>query len=54
VSGRFDVADALAIARRAIAEGREAATAVVVEAEDPSLVGRRVAWDGSRHHGDPL
>jgi xanthine dehydrogenase accessory factor len=52
VSGRFDVADALAIARRAIAEGREAATAVVVEAEDPSLVGRRLAWDGSRHHGD--
>jgi xanthine dehydrogenase accessory factor len=52
VSGRFDVAQALAVARRAIAEGREAATAVVIEAGDPSLVGRRLAWDGSRHYGD--
>jgi xanthine dehydrogenase accessory factor len=48
----FDVADALAVARRAIAEGREAATAVVVSAPDPHLVGRRLAWDGTRHHGD--
>ncbi|HET6361946.1 MAG TPA: XdhC family protein [Gemmatimonadota bacterium] len=52
MTGRFDVADALAVARRAIAEGREAATAVVVEAGDPSLVGRRLAWDGCRHFGD--
>ena len=51
MSGRFDVADALAVARHAIAEGREAATAVVVEADDPSLVGIRMAWDGSRHYG---
>jgi xanthine dehydrogenase accessory factor len=47
----FDVADALAVARRAIAEGREAATAVVVAASDGSLVGRRLAWDGTRHYG---
>ena len=52
MSGRFDVADALALARGAIAEGREATTAVVIEAEDPSLVGRRLAWDGRRHYGD--
>jgi xanthine dehydrogenase accessory factor len=38
--------------RRTIAEGREAATAVVVSAPDPTLVGRRIAWDGRRHHGD--
>lgn len=48
----FDVAGALDVARRAIAEGREAATAVVVEAPDASLVGRRLAWDGIRHYGD--
>jgi xanthine dehydrogenase accessory factor len=52
VSARFDVAGALALARRAIAEGREAATAVVVEARDATLVGRRLAWDGTRHYGD--
>jgi xanthine dehydrogenase accessory factor len=52
VSGRFDVAQALAVARRAIAEGRIAGTGVVIEADDPSLVGRRLAWDGSRHYGD--
>lgn len=52
MTGRFDVADALAIARRAIGEGREAATAVVVEAPEAALVGRRLAWDGSRHYGD--
>jgi xanthine dehydrogenase accessory factor len=52
VSGRFDVARALAVAGSAIAEGREAATGVVVEAGDPSLVGRRLAWDGTRHYGD--
>lgn len=52
MSDPFDVAEALAVARRAIAAGREAATAVVIEAEDPSLVGRRLAWDGRRHYGD--
>lgn len=52
MSRRFDVADALAVARRAVADGRDATTAVVVEAGDPALVGRRLAWDGSRHHGD--
>jgi xanthine dehydrogenase accessory factor len=52
VSAAFDVADALALARGAIAAGREAATAVVVAAPDPALVGRRIAWDGTHHHGD--
>lgn len=52
MSGRFDVAQALAVAGRAIAEGREAATGVVVEASDPTLVGRRLAWDGVGHYGD--
>jgi xanthine dehydrogenase accessory factor len=52
VNGVFDVADALALARDAIAAGREAATAVVVAAPDPALIGRRLGWDGSRHHGD--
>lgn len=47
----FDVASALAVARRAIAQGREASTAVVVSAPDATLVGRRLAWDGTRHHG---
>lgn len=48
----FGVADALAVARRAMAEGKEASTAVVVAAPDAALVGRRLAWDGARHHGD--
>lgn len=48
---RFDVAAALALVRTAIAEGREVTTAVVVSAPDPALVGRRLAWDGSRYHG---
>lgn len=52
MTARFDVAQALAVARRAIAQGREAGTAVVVEAQDPTLVGRRLAWDGTRHYGD--
>jgi xanthine dehydrogenase accessory factor len=52
VNARFDVAQALAVVRSAIAEGREATTAVVVEAQDPTLVGRRLAWDGNRHYGD--
>jgi xanthine dehydrogenase accessory factor len=52
VSGRFDVAQALALAGRAIAQGREAATGVIIEAGDPTLVGRRLAWDGTRLHGD--
>lgn len=52
MSGRFDVADALALAARAMAAGREAATAVVVAAPDPSLLGRRLAWDGRGHHGE--
>ena len=52
MSGRLDVADALAVARRAIAEGGAAATAVIVEADDPSLVGVRMAWDGRRHYGE--
>jgi len=50
-NARFDVAQALAVVRRAIAEGREGATGVVVDAPDPTLVGRRLAWDGRRHHG---
>jgi xanthine dehydrogenase accessory factor len=49
---RLDVADALAIARRALAEGRDAALAVVVRAPDPDLVGARLAWDGRQHHGE--
>lgn len=49
---RLDVADALAIARRAIAAGRDAALAVVVRAPDPDLVGARLAWDGHRHRGE--
>jgi xanthine dehydrogenase accessory factor len=52
MSDRFDVADALALARNAIAEGREATTAVVVGPADSALVGRRMAWDGRRHYGD--
>lgn len=52
MSGTFDVAQALAVASRAIAQGREAATGVVIEADDPSLVGRRLAWDGTRFYGD--
>ena len=52
MSGRFDVAAALAVAGRAIAAGGEAATAVVIDAPDSSLVGSRLAWDGSRHYGD--
>lgn len=49
---RLDVADALAIARRALAAGRDAALAVVVDAPDPDLVGARLAWDGRQHHGE--
>jgi xanthine dehydrogenase accessory factor len=52
MSGRLDVAQALAVAGHAVAQGREAATGVVVEAGDPSLVGCRIAWDGTRHYGD--
>ena len=52
MSGRFDVAQALAVVGRAIADGKEAATGVVVEAGDASLVGRRLAWDGTLHYGD--
>jgi xanthine dehydrogenase accessory factor len=52
VRGEFDVAAALALASGAIAAGREAATAVVVAAPEPALLGRRIAWDGSHHHGD--
>jgi xanthine dehydrogenase accessory factor len=48
---RLDVADALSIARRATAEGRDAALAVVVSAPEPGLVGARLAWDGRAHHG---
>lgn len=48
---RLDVAQALAIARRAVAEGRDAVLAVVVRARDPDLVGARLAWDGHAHHG---
>lgn len=49
---RLDVAQALSIARRAIDEGRDAALAVVVSAPEPGLVGARLAWDGSAHHGE--
>ncbi len=52
MSGRFDVAAALAVVRRKVADGGEAVTGVVVEAGDPFLVGRRLAWDGARHYGD--
>lgn len=48
---RLDVAAAVALVRVAVAAGREAATAVVVSAPDPALVGRRLVWDGERHHG---
>jgi xanthine dehydrogenase accessory factor len=36
----------------AIADRREATLAVVVSAPDSETIGRRVAWDGIRHHGD--
>ena len=49
---KLDVARALAIARRALAEGRDAALAVVIEAPDPELLGVRLAWDGRTHHGE--
>lgn len=49
---RLDVARALALVQAAVAEGRDAATAVVVAAPDPALVGSRLVWDGERHHGE--
>lgn len=48
---RLDVAEALSIARRAIAAGQDAALAVVVSAPEAGLVGARLAWDGHAHHG---
>jgi xanthine dehydrogenase accessory factor len=48
---RLDVAEALSIARRAVDDGRDAALAVVVSAPELGLVGARLAWDGSAHHG---
>ena len=54
---RLDVARALALVEEAVARGRDAASAVVVAAPDVGLVGRRLVWDGKRHHGtldDPL
>ena len=48
---RIDVARALALVQAAVEEGLDAATAVVVAAPDPDLLGRRLVWDGERHHG---
>jgi len=47
----FDLADAVHLARHALAEGFAVALGVVVEAPDERLVGRRVAWDGDRIRG---
>lgn len=47
----FDLADAVDLARRALAEGFAVALGVVVEAPEDRLVGRRVAWDGDRIRG---
>lgn len=48
---RLDVARALALVQEAVARGRDAASGVVVSASGVHLVGRRLVWDGERHHG---
>ncbi len=49
---RFGLAEAARLARRAAEGGPPVVLGVVVSASDPGLVGRRVAWDGERLHGD--
>lgn len=48
----FGLSESVALARRALEDGFEVALGAVVEAPDEDLVGRRVAWDGDRLHGD--
>jgi xanthine dehydrogenase accessory factor len=49
---RWGLAESAALARRALEGGPPVVLAVVVEAPDPALVGRRLAWDGKVLHGD--
>ncbi len=49
---RFGLADAAQLARRATEGGPPVALGVVIAAPDDALMGRRVAWDGSRLQGD--
>jgi xanthine dehydrogenase accessory factor len=51
VSG-FGLPETARLARRALEGGPPVALAVVVAASDRALVGRRLAWDGERLHGD--
>ena len=47
-----DLGAAARLARAALEGGAPVVLGVVVWAPDPELVGRRVAWDGERLHGD--
>jgi xanthine dehydrogenase accessory factor len=49
---RFGLREAARMAHRAFDGGPPVVLGVVVAADDPALVGRRVAWDGQRLHGD--
>jgi xanthine dehydrogenase accessory factor len=48
----LDLAASARLARGALEGGPAVALAVVVAAPDPELVGRRLAWDGERLHGE--
>ena len=49
---KFGLADAARVASRALAGGPTVTLGVVIAALDAGLLGRRVAWDGERLHGD--
>jgi xanthine dehydrogenase accessory factor len=49
---RFGLRESARLALRALERGPSVALGVVVAAPDPALLGRRVAWDGERLHGD--
>jgi xanthine dehydrogenase accessory factor len=49
---RFGLRESVALARRALDGGPPVALAVVVAAQEPALLGRRVAWDGALLHGE--
>ena len=48
----FDLGHAARLARAALEGGTAVVLGVVVAAPDPALVGRRIAWDGERLHGE--
>jgi xanthine dehydrogenase accessory factor len=48
----FGLPETVRLARQALEGGPRVTLAVVVAASDPALVGRRLAWDGERLHGD--